>query len=301
MGTLFFLADKYNPELKVDPSFIGGICTAYFFFVVLPEISSDLPRLFIDLPFLQYTFIIVGLAFTHVTECYIVQKVNVKTRKTALELTDKEKALEEMKENLVDNLMSLLDKGIDKFTIANISDVLTSVREQEQVVKAQIDMTRHAVEHEVGKHLMELHEFTNICYHFIIGATLFSILLVDVVVGVIFFIFALIMALSSHVNNHMRLYFGMDVDIELNNKHTKTTYALAAPVGIVFSIVFEVLFGIHLRIMYYLFSFISGSLLYIIVRNIIPSDDQGKPKRFLAGLVVFVVIVVIISLASNSF
>ncbi|MEX2681030.1 MAG: hypothetical protein Q6373_005480, partial [Candidatus Sigynarchaeota archaeon] len=50
LGVLFFLADRYKPKIKHDPTFIAGVVTSNFFLVVLPEHALKTPPLLVAFP-----------------------------------------------------------------------------------------------------------------------------------------------------------------------------------------------------------------------------------------------------------
>ena len=80
-GIFFFIADYYeNKIVKLHASFIAGISVAYFFLIVLPEIPERLPEAPFDLKLFEYLFVLVGFTFVHLTEKFILQKVESKTQ-----------------------------------------------------------------------------------------------------------------------------------------------------------------------------------------------------------------------------
>ncbi len=300
LGTIFFIADKFNPRIRLDPSFIAGIVTAYFFFVVLPELAVIVPHAFVEFPTLEYLFIVVGLAFAHVSEKTILQKVGKSTREKAQALLEKEKGLEEVSAKLSDSLLTDLHcHSIDVAASEKAANEILALKNQEKELNGEIDRMRHSIQHHVTERLHELHEFTNVFYHVIIGMVLFEFLVEDLVTAFIFFIFALVMALANHINNHMHIFSELDIELDFGeHKTTKTLFALAAPIGLVVMIVIILCGGGHamheLGIIFYLFSFVSGALLYLIIREVLPDQEKGRPLLFVAGLVIFTIAIVII-------
>ncbi len=305
LGTIFFVADKFNPRIRLDPSFIAGVVTAYFFFVVLPELAVIVPHSFVEFPTLEYLFIVVGLAFAHVSEKIILQKVGKGTRDKAQELLEKEKGLEEVSGKLSDALLTDLHcHAIDAAASEKAANEILSLKNQEKELNGEIDRMRHSIQHHVTERLHELHEFTNVFYHVIIGMTLFEFLMEDLVTAFIFFIFALVMALANHINNHMHLFSELDIELDFGeHKNTKTLFALAAPIGIVVMIVIVLCGGERiieeLGIIFYLFSFVSGALLYLIIREVLPDQEKGRPLLFVAGLAIFAVAIVVIRVVEH--
>ncbi|MHA1292274.1 MAG: hypothetical protein ACTSQJ_06350, partial [Promethearchaeota archaeon] len=66
--------------------------------------------------------------------------------------------------------------------------------------------------------------------------------------------------------------------------------------GVVAGIIINLTIGVSLEILYILFSFISGVILYIIVREVIPEREKGKPSYFLLGVLGFFFLVLLIRL-----
>ncbi|GAG66606.1 unnamed protein product, partial [marine sediment metagenome] len=64
-------------------------------------------------------------------------------------------------------------------------------------------------------------------------------------------------------------------------------------IGLLFELFLPVKLGLEL--IYILFSFISGVILYTIVREVIPEKEKGNPLYFLIGVVGFTIIIFIIN------
>ncbi|MEX2680309.1 MAG: ZIP family metal transporter, partial [Candidatus Sigynarchaeota archaeon] len=289
-------ADRYNPKIKLDPSFIAGVVTSYFFLVVLPELAMNTPPLLVAFPTLQYAFIVVGLAFAHVSEKIILQKVKKRTREKAQKLIAKEKNLESVSERLSRSLLiNLHNHAMTPDSSENMANEILALQQKEDELKGEIDRMKYAIQHSVGKSLYDLHEFTNTFYHFIIGIILIDFLMTDIAIALIFFTFSIVMALTNHVNNHMHVFSDLDIELVFGSqKTTRVAFALAAPLGIVVGFVTEFLFPMQPDISYYLFSFVSGALLYLIIREVLPDDEKGRPLQFVLGLAGFAMIIVII-------
>nr|MDO8085375.1 hypothetical protein [Candidatus Sigynarchaeum springense] len=294
LGTIFFFADRYNPKIRLDPSFIAGIVTAYFFLVVLPELSLNTPRAFLDFPTLQYAFIVVGLAFAHVSEKIILQKVKKRTREKAQKLIVKERHLEDISNKLSQSLLiNLKNHSLNGDASENMANEILALHHKEDEVKGEIDRMKYAIQHSVSRSLYDLHEFTNTFYHTIVGMILFDFLLTNISVALIFFVFSIVMALTNHINNHVHAFSDLDIELTFTSrKITRVPFAMAAPIGLFISMLFELVFHVHLEIIFFLFSFISGALLYIIIREVLPDLDTGRPSMFIAGLVGFALIIV---------
>ena len=79
-------------------------------------------------------------------------------------------------------------------------------------------------------------------------------------------------------------------------KYILTTSALT---GIIFGLILNIFLPKNLELLFIFYSFISGVILYVIVREVIPEKEKGDPIKFLIGLVIFAIIIVIINLFTN--
>ena len=81
--------------------------------------------------------------------------------------------------------------------------------------------------------------------------------------------------------------------------------AVSALIGVVFSIIFDLIIPVHnvlyLEITYVLYSFISGVILYVIVREVIPKNEKGKPLYFMFGVIAFTILILIIKYVESLF
>ncbi|MGV9142249.1 MAG: hypothetical protein ACOC1X_04860, partial [Promethearchaeota archaeon] len=72
--------------------------------------------------------------------------------------------------------------------------------------------------------------------------------------------------------------------------------SFAALIGVILGLIYELFFSpFNLEMIFVLFSFISGVILYTIVREIIPEKEKGKPLYFLMGVGAFTVFVLILN------
>ena len=108
-----------------------------------------------------------------------------------------------------------------------------------------------------------------------------------------FFIFALFKALTSKTSNDIQLF----PDIEVNEEHNIRLYqkiiiASAGLIGIFIGLMLNVVFHLPMEIIFVLFSFISGVILYTIIREVLPENESGRPLYFLLGIVLFLIIII---------
>ncbi|MFW9894442.1 MAG: hypothetical protein ACFFD7_01400, partial [Candidatus Thorarchaeota archaeon] len=73
----------------------------------------------------------------------------------------------------------------------------------------------------------------------------------------------------------------------------------SALTGIIFGLIFKIIWPINLELLFIFYSFISGVILYVIVREVIPEKEKGKPIKFLIGLVGFALIIIITNIFTS--
>ncbi|MCK4383526.1 MAG: hypothetical protein KAW66_09560, partial [Candidatus Lokiarchaeota archaeon] len=149
------------------------------------------------------------------------------------------------------------------------------------------------IQNRINEHLDELHGYTNFVYHLIIGIILFELLTFDFITAIMFFIFALFKALTSKTSNDIQLF----PDIEVNEEHNIKLYqkiitASAGLLGVFIGLILNVIFNLPMEIIFVLFSFISGVILYTIIREVLPENESGRPLYFLLGIIIFLIIII---------
>ena len=87
-------------------------------------------------------------------------------------------------------------------------------------------------------------------------------------------------------------------DVEENNTK-KYILALSNFIGVVFGLILDIIAFEYTEMFYILFSFISGVILYTIVREIIPEKEKGNPSYFLIGFVGFTIVIFVIDILTN--
>lgn len=88
-----------------------------------------------------------------------------------------------------------------------------------------------------------------------------------------------------------------DLDIKLESEEEQLKRALIAMsplIGVIITIVFEFISPLELEFVYLLFSFISGVILYTIVREVVPEKEKGNITHFLIGVIGFSLLVLIL-------
>lgn len=295
---LFFIIDLYNESKtrEIHSSLIAGISVAYFFLVVLPEISQNLPEYPLHLRMLEYLFVLIGFVFIHTSEKFILQRVDRKAQEKIKTLITMEKNLD-LVETQVSHIIKkqLSTEDLDNYALQDLAIIMSELIEQEETIKEQDFDLKYKIQRHINEDLDNIHQFTNYIYHFLVGLILIYLLFIELLTAILFFLFAFFKAIITKTSNDVILFPGVPAGDEAK-KPQGLTYFLATAVltGLLFGLTSVYLFPLSLEILYILFSFISGVILYIIVREVIPEKEQGKPLYFLIGVVVFFFIVLLI-------
>ncbi|MHA1684311.1 MAG: hypothetical protein ACTSUE_25465 [Promethearchaeota archaeon] len=306
LGVVFYFVDLNSEKIRINPSIIAGISLSYFFLVVLPEVSLGLPEFPFDLPTFEYLFILIGLVFTHFIEKMIVQRVEKRTRERAHDLMKKKDEYDTGENRLSHILKTGLDNdSLDDSTIRNLASIIAEAIQNEEDTKKEIEIIKDQIRDHVNRSLGTVHSSIEVFYHAIIGIILGSLLIAPeddpLVQGLLFFVFAFFMAVVAHVESRQRIFSDMDIELEYKQPRKRKAFlSLAAPLGVIFSLVIQLSLGINLEAIYLLFSFISGAILYTIIREVIPEKERGNPVLFVASFATFAVLIFIIKFIEHS-
>ncbi len=305
-GILFFIADFFeHKHHQFHVSLIAGISVAYFFLLVLPEIAQNLPEYPLHFQIFEYLFILIGFVFVHVTEKLILQKVEVKSQKKMRKLVAMEKDLEVVEEN-IENILEneLKNANLDIKTIKHLNETITSLKEQEDTTKAEIEQYKVKIQDHINKELSELRFFTNYAYHFLVGIIIVGLLFFEYLAGILFFIFAWFRAIISYRSERHIIFTDLEIYQEsdyIKNLSKRIILGLATLTGVSIGLIFELILPLklELELIYILFSFISGVILYTIVREVIPEKEKGNPLYFLIGVVGFTIFIFILKISTT--
>lgn len=308
MGIVFFFTDLYekkHPTLHV--SLIAGISLSYFFLIILPEISENIPEYPFNLTIFEYLFVVLGFVFVHVSEKMILQKVEANSQKRMRKLMLKERTLEEVEKNIEGILTrEVYNEELDKIALKEIVTTLNDLNKQEESFKVEINQYKIKIQTHISEDLRRLRLFTNFAYHFLIGVIIVG-LLTDVLIAdpiiptILFFFFAWFRALISHRTGVPQIFSDLDIYEIVTVKNSKQKFILPSStlLGVIFGLILEILFPIELELIYVLYSFISGVIMYTIFREVIPQKEKGKPSYFLIGFFGFTILIVIINIFTN--
>jgi hypothetical protein len=299
-GVLFFITDYYEQEIfKLHASLIAGISVSYFFLVVLPEIGENLPEFPFHSVLFEYLFVLIGFSFIHISEKLILQNVELKTQKKMRKLVKKEKILEAVERNMEQILTrELTQTELDEAALRDISQTLATLNEQEEDMKVEINNYKIKIQNHISKQLTRFRYFTDYIYHFLVGLILVGLLSVELIAGILFFIFAWFRTVitkksEAHIIfTDLEIYETIEHDIKPLKKYFLATSAL---IGILISFILKIILPHNLELLYIFFSFISGVILYVIVREVIPEKEKGDPIIFIIGLVGFTILIFILN------
>lgn len=300
-GVLFFVADYFDHEHhQLHASLIAGISLSYFFLVVLPEISECLPEYPLHLKMFEYLFILIGIMFVHVSEKIILQKVEAKSQKRMRKLMKMENDLQMVEKNIEQVLHRETGKDkLDKDAIKEITRVINELTEKGDEIKEDVNRYKTKIQNRINKDLAEFRFFSNFAYHFLVGIIIVGLLFIEFIAAFLFFIFAWFRTIISNRKERHVIFTDLDIyEISDFDKSLikKVILASSALIGVFFGLLFEFLLPvqIELELIFILYSFISGVILYTIIREVIPERETGKISYFILGAIGFAVIIFII-------
>lgn len=301
---LFFIADFYehkHPKLHV--SLIAGISLAYFFLVLLPEVSVNIPEYPFNIQIYEFLFVVIGFSFIHVSEKLILQKVEMKSQRRMRKLVQKEKTLEQVERNIEHVLTrELNNEYLDEIAVRDIAQTISSLNEQEEEIKSEINSYKLKIQNRISEDLSRLRFFTNFTYHFLVGIIIFGLLKIELIQGILFFIFAWFRTIVSHRSEAHIIFTDLEIyeKVDIDEKSTrKMILAFAALLGVIIGIFLELIYPINLELFYILYSFISGVILYTIVREVIPEKEKGNPIFFIIGFIGFTFVLFLINIFTS--
>ena len=303
-GSFFFIADYFEHKIiQLHASFIAGISVVYFFLIVLPEISERLPEFPFDLKLFEYLFVLIGFVFVHLSEKLILQKVESGTQKKMRKLLMKEKTLEAVEHNMERILTKELKHDqLDKAALKDIARTLTELNDQEEEMKSEINRYKIKIQDHINKDLHEFRLITDYVYHFLVGIIIIGLLFIETIGGILFFFFAFFRALVSKRSERHIIFTDLEIYEEAEHDLRpviKYFISSATFAGIFIGILMRAFIPINLELLFIFYSFISGVILYVIVREVIPEKEKGDPTKFIIGLVGFTIVIIIINIFTS--
>jgi len=303
-GALFFVVDFYerkHPKLNI--SLIAGISISYFFLVLLPEIAENIPTFPFELTIFEYLFVLIGFVFVHISEKLILQRVDAKSQRRMRKLIGKEKILQSVEENIETILSKELEKDdLDNLAVKDIAQTIADLHKGSEAFKETINRYKAKIQKHINEDLSNLRFFTNFSYHLLVGIIVVGLLTIDLIGGILFFLFAWFRAIITNRSESHIIFTDLDIyetyDID-KNKTRKYILALSNFLGVLIGLLLDLVSFEYTELFYIFYSFVSGVILYTIVKEVIPEKEKGKPFYFLIGFIGFTVVIFIISIFTS--
>ena len=182
----------------------------------------------------------------------------------------------------------------ERVTLQELAVNLDTVCQREEELAKEGYNLKVKIQNRINEHLDDLHKYTNFGYHLLIGVLLFQLLTHEFITAILFFVFALFKALTSKTSNDIQLFPGIEINEEYHESlYLKILLASAAIFGVLIGFLIDAILHVPLVIIFLLFSFISGVILYTIIREVLPENESGRPLYFILGIVIFLVIIII--------
>ena len=303
-GALFFIIDFYqrtHPKLNI--SLIAGISISYFFLVLLPEIAENILVFPFELTIFEYLFVLIGFVFVHISEKLILQKVESKSQRRMRKLIGKEKILQIVEENIENILSKELEKDdLDDIALKDIAQTIADLHKGGEAFKETINRYKAKIQTHINEDLSKLRFFTNFSYHLLVGIIVVGLLTIDLIGGILFFLFAWFRAIitnrsESHIIfTDLEIYETFDIDENMTRKYV---LALSNFLGVLIGLLLDLASFEYTELFYIFYSFVSGVILYTIVKEVMPEKEKGKPLYFLIGFIGFTVAIFIISIFTS--
>jgi tetrahydromethanopterin S-methyltransferase subunit B len=194
---------------------------------------------------------------------------------------------------------------LDEFAVRDIAQTISSLNQQEDEIIEEINRYKLKIQNRISEDLSQLRFFTNFTYHFLVGLILAGLLSIDFISGILFFIFAWSRAIITNRSESHIIFTDLDIYEKVDigdNKVKKYILAFATLLGVLIKLILEIIFPknpFSLELFYLLYSFISGVILYTIVREVIPEKEKGKPIYFLFGFVGYSIIIFFLQIFSS--
>ena len=172
------------------------------------------------------------------------------------------------------------------------------LNKQSNEINVQIDKIKRKIQTHIEEDLSELRFFSNFFYHFTVGIILVALLFINFLQGVLFFVFAFFRTLiTNKLYRSEKVYSDLDIEIHFKESRTRKFFlSFSALGGVALGLLLELFSSFNLELVFILYSFISGVILYTIVREVIPEKEKGKPIYFIIGASGFTIIIMLINI-----
>jgi hypothetical protein len=234
----------------------------------------------------------------HISEKLILQKVELKSQKRVRKLIKMERNLERVERNIEEIITLELtqEEKLDEYALRDLGNTLIELQDKSKEIQSEIDEKKLKIKMHIEKDLNQIRYFTDFIYHFIVGLLIVALLIIEFLSGLLFFIFAYFRVIvTSGSESSIEVYSDLGIEIKFKES-TPIRFLLssAALIGIFSGVIFKLFLPVNLELIYILYSFISGVILYTIVREVIPEKEKGNPLYFLIGSGGFILIIYLI-------
>jgi hypothetical protein len=140
---------------------------------------------------------------------------------------------------------------------------------------------QHASKKQLLKELQEEHSIAFYIYHLLLGVTLVTFLEQGIITGLLFFVPISLHAISSSASLrelHGNIRENKTIKLFLSSSTILGTFL--ALLIVVPPIIIQAIVG-----------FITGVLLYVIIKEVLPDKEEGNPLYFIAGMMLFTLII----------
>jgi len=227
----------------------------------------------------------------------------MKTQRKMRKLLKKEKILEAVEHNM-ENILTkeLIQDKLDEAALKDIAQTLSTLNNQEEEMKIEINNYKIKIQNHINKELTRFRFITDYIYHFLVGIILIELLSIELIAGILFFIYALFRTVVTKRSEAHLIFTDLEIyeEIKYNEKPViKYILGASALTGIIIGLILNSFLPVNLELLFIFYSFISGVILYVIVREVIPEKEKGDPLNFLFGLVGFAVVIIIINIYTS--
>jgi len=295
---LVFTALFFIPEFvenKVSISLLAGIFISYLFLVMIPEIAESLPYYLFENA--QFLFIIIGFSIIYLAEVWILKVIAKRSRERMRELIDDKNNLVKIEEEMEGILISELSKKhMNETALREITQKIFELDSEERKIKTKIKRYRREIQLKLSEELASIRFWIFFVYHLLAGFVMVEVLNRDIISGALFFIFAFLVSFILERHELRHLLSDLDIDeIEIHEpKSKKILMGSAALIGSITAIVMLIFLEPTFDLLFILYALIAGVLLFIVVREVIPKEENAKPILFLVGLIGFSILIFIL-------
>ncbi|MHA1777484.1 MAG: hypothetical protein DRO88_05680 [Promethearchaeia archaeon] len=301
-GILFVLIEHFHKAFKIHDSLLAGFSISYFFLVVLPEISENLPEYPLHLTNFEYLLILLGFVTEHLSEKLILQTVERKSQNNMRTLLQMEKNLKIVKANIENSISEeIIHRNHDDDFLKELALTDFQLKQKEMNIIQEIVALKHRITKHINKNLDELRWTTSFLHQFLIGFLLFFLIDFNLISGVLFLLFASFMALITKRSKKEKIFSDLDIEIEWHeiSKEGKILFSSATLIGSFLAVFLYLIIEIDLETIFLIYSYASGIILYKIIREEIPEKEKGKPYLLFIGVVLFALFVLIFNLVEH--